>query len=143
MRKDVLNFKKITDRAGFVLVDGIIAVLIVAIGLSALAFMYTQGTKTRVSAERRQAAVQLAGQGMEKLKKADGKTLSALQDIINDINDDGPVALEGLGEYTATSSIVQEDESGTHKLETVRITVSWDDPQAVEMVIDSYILVSK
>ena len=63
------------------LVDGMVAVLIVAIGLVALAFMYTQGIKTRVGGERRQAAVQIAGQGMEKLKKADSKTLADLQDI--------------------------------------------------------------
>ena len=69
MRKNVLNFKKITDRRGFMLVDGMVAVLIVAIGLVALAYMYTQGIKTRVAGERRQAAVQIAGQGMEKLKK--------------------------------------------------------------------------
>ena len=69
MRKDILNFKKITDKRGFMLVDGMVAVLIVAIGLAALAFMYTQSIKTRVGGERRQAAVQLAGQEMERLKK--------------------------------------------------------------------------
>ena len=125
------------------LVDGIIAVLIVAIGLASLAFMYTQGIKTRVAGERRQAAVQMAAQGMEKLKKADGKTLSDLQDIVEDINDDDPVAVDGLGNYTVTSAIVQEVESTTNRLETVRVTVEWNDPQASTMVLDGYILVGK
>ena len=147
MWKVVLNFKKYDNRRGFMLVDGMVAVLIVAIGLVALAFMYTQGINTRVAGERRQAAVQMAGQGMEKLKKADGKTESALQDIVNDINDDDPIAVDVLGEYTVRSEIVQETEptgtNTTQKLETVRVTVTWNDPQAAEMTLESYILVSK
>ena len=147
MRKDILNFKKTNGSRGFMLVDGMVAVLIVAIGLVALAFMYTQGVNTRVAGERRQAAVQMAGQGMEKLKKADGKTESALQDIVNDINDDDPIAVDVLGEYTVRSEIVQETEptgtNTTQKLETVRVTVTWNDPQAAEMTLESYILVNK
>ena len=147
MWKVVLNFKNNDNRRGFMLVDGMVAVLIVAIGLVALAFMYTQGINTRVAGERRQAAVQMAGQGMEKLKKADGKTESALQDIVNDINDDDPIAVDVLGEYTVRSEIVQETEptgtNTTQKLETVRVTVTWNDPQAAEMTLESYILVSK
>ena len=147
MWKVVLNFKKYDNRRGFMLVDGMVAVLIVAIGLVALAFMYTQGVNTRVAGERRQAAVQMAGQGMEKLKKADGKTESDLQDIVNDINDDDPIAVDVLGEYTVRSEIVQETEptgtNTTQKLETVRVTVTWNDPQAAEMTLESYILVNK
>ena len=143
MRKDILNFKNITDKRGFMLVDGMVAVLIVAIGLVSLAFMYTHGIKTRVAGERRQAAVQIAGQSMEKLKKADEKTLSDLQDIVEDINDDDPIVVDGLGNYTVTSAIVQEVESTTNRLETVRVTVEWNDPQASTMVLDGYILVGK
>ena len=44
MRKDILNFKKITDKRGFMLVDGMVAVLIVAIGLVALALTFTKAT---------------------------------------------------------------------------------------------------
>ena len=147
MWKVVLNFKNNDNRRGFMLVDGMVAVLIVAIGLVALAFMYTQGIKTRVAAERRQAAVQMAGQGMEKLKKADSKTLADLQDIVDDINDDDPIVVDGLGNYTVRSEIVQEteptDANATQKLETVRVIVEWNDPQASTMVFDGYILVGK
>ena len=143
MRKIVLNLKKNNNSPGFMLVDAMVAVLIVAIGLVALAFMYTQGINTRVAGERRQAAVQLAGQGMEKLKKADGKTISELQDIVDDINDDDPIPVDVLGEYTVRSEIVQEVESTTNRLETVRVTVEWNDPQASTMVLDGYVLVSK
>ena len=143
MWKVVLNFKNNDNRRGFMLVDGMVAVLIVAIGLVALAFMYTQGIKTRVAGERRQAAVQIAGQGMEKLKKADSKTLADLQDVVDDINDDDPIVVDGLGNYTVTSAIVQEVESTTNRLETVSVTVEWNDPQASTMVLDGYILVGK
>ena len=147
MWKVVLNFKNNDNRRGFMLVDGMVAVLIVAIGLVALAFMYTQGIKTRVAAERRQAAVQMAGQGMEKLKKADSKTLADLQDIVDDINDDDPIVVDGLGNYTVRSEIVQEteptDANATQKLETVRVIVEWNDPQASTMVLDGYIFVGK
>ena len=143
MWKVVLNFKNNDNRRGFMLVDGIVAVLIVAIGLVALASMYTQGINTRVAGERRQAAVQLAGQGMEKFKKADGKTISELQYIVDDINDDGQIVVDGLGNYTVTSAIVKEVESTTNRLETVRVTVEWNDPQASTMVLDGYVLVSK
>ncbi|MHC1715251.1 MAG: hypothetical protein AB9858_06685 [Acidaminococcaceae bacterium] len=140
-----LNSKK--SRQGFMLVDGLIAVLIVAIGLVALAFMYTHGIKARVAGERRQAAVQIAGQGMEKLKKADGKTMDVLQDLVDDINDDDPIVVDVLGNYTVRSEIVQETEptgaNTTQKLETVRVTVEWNDPQASTMVLDGYVLVSK
>lgn len=129
------------------LVDGIVAVLIVAIGLVSLAFMYTQGIKTRVAGERRQAAVQIAGQGMEKLKKADRKTLTDLQDIVDDINDDDPIVVDGLGNYTVRSEIVQEteptDANAKQKLETVRVIVEWNDPQDSTMVLDGYVIVSK
>ena len=147
MWKVVLNFKNNDNRRGFMLVDGMVAVLIVAIGLVALAFMYTQGIKTRVAAERRQAAVQMAGQGMEKLKKADSKTLADLQDIVDDINDDDPIVVDGLGNYTVRSEIVQEteptDANATQKLETVRVIVEWNDPQDSTMVLDGYVIVSK
>ena len=129
------------------LVDGIVAVLIVAIGLVSLAFMYTQGIKTRVAGERRQAAVQIAGQGMKKIKKADRKTLTDLQDIVDDINDDDPIVVDGLGNYTVRSEIVQEteptDANAKQKLETVRVIVEWNDPQDSTMVLDGYVIVSK
>ena len=77
------------------------------------------------------------------IKKADEKTLSYLQDIVEDINDDDPIVVDGLGNYTVTSAIVQEVESTTNRLETVRVTVEWNDPQTSTMMLDGYILVGK
>ena len=68
-----------------------------------------------------------------------------VQDIVDDINDDDPIVVDGLGNYTVRSEIVQEteptDANATQKLETVRVIVEWNDPQASTMVLDGYIIV--
>ena len=37
----------------------------------------------------------------------------------------------------------QKAENATQKIETVRVTVTWNDPQSASMILDGYILVSK
>lgn len=146
----ISNFNSRKSRQGFMLVDGLIAVLIVAIGLASLAFMYTHGIKTRVGGERRQAAVQLAGQEMERLKKFDGGTLKQLQDNVR--NEQGKHLKKnsvGPTDYEIKSEIVESEEfepsasESTHKIETVMVTVSWDDSQENELELKGYILVTK
>lgn len=130
------------------LVDGLIAVLIVAIGLVSLAFMYTHGIKTRVAGERRQAAVQIAGQEMERLKKYDGGTKTNLENNVYD-ETNGSLIQTGLGptDYEIKSKIVEEytPSSGeaTQKIESVRVEVSWQDPIENTIVLEGYILVNK
>ena len=149
MRPSVRNFKSLTDKRGFMLVDGMVAVLIVAIGLVALAFMYTQSIKTRVGGERRQAAVQLAGQEMERLKKYDGSSETNLDAATyNTTAKYLKVPVAGFGDYQIKSEIINEineakADNATQKIETVRVTVTWNDPQSASMVLDGYILVSK
>ncbi len=144
-----LNSKK--NRQGFMLVDGLVAVLIVAIGLVALAFMYTQGIKTRVAGERRQAAVQIAGQEMERLKKYDGGTYKALKDNVYDETSEYITpTVTGLGDYQIRSEIVEAKEideaeatNATQKIETVQVKVSWNDPVENQIILEGYILVNK
>ena len=151
MRPSVRNFKSVTDKRGFMLIDGMVAVLIVAIGLVALAFMYTQSIKTRVGGERRQAAVQIAGQEMERLKKYDGGTKANLEAAVyNDASEYITPTVTGLGDYQIESEIVEAKEineatatNATQKIETVRVTVTWNDPQSASTVLDGYILVNK
>ena len=149
MKANTSNFKNIKSKNGFMLVDGMVAVLIVAIGLVALAFMYTQSIKTRVGGERRQAAVQLAGQEMERLKKYDGGTKTDLQDNVHD-SSNGYLIQTGLGptDYKIQSEIVGEINNtnavnATQKIETVQVKVSWNDPVENKITLDGYILVSK
>lgn len=146
LSKSNVNSRK--NKQGFMLVDALIAVLIVAIGLVALAFMYTQGIKTRVAGERRQAAVQIAGQEMERLKKYEGSTLSALQTSVYD-DTNGHLIQTGLGptNYEVKSEIVEEykpsSDEATQKIETVRVKVSWNDPAKNTIALEGYILVNK
>lgn len=143
-----LNFNSKKNRQGFMLVDGLIAVLIVAIGLVALAFTYTHGIKTRVAGERRQAAVQIAGQEMERLKKYDGGTYKALKDNVYD-ETNGHLIKTGLGptDYEISSEVLEEykpsSDEATQKIETVRVTVSWNDPADNQITLEGYILVKK
>jgi len=131
------------------LVDGLIAVLIVAIGLVSLAFMYTQGIKTRVAGERRQAAVQIAGQEMERLKKYDGGTKTNLENNLYDDVHNDYLMQSGIGptDYEIRSEVLEEykpsSDEATQKIETVRVTVSWNDPTENQIVIDGYIIVNK
>ena len=150
MRLGKFHFNKLKENHGFMLVDGLIAVLIVAIGLVSLAFMYTQGVKTRVSAERRQAAVQLAGQEMERLKKFEGGTKTALKEaVFKDEAEYLKPTVTGFGEYEIKSEVLETGEivpsaaKTTQKIEVVRVTVKWNDPQDSEMVLEGYILVKK
>lgn len=144
-----LNSKK--NRQGFMLVDGLVAVLIVAIGLVSLAFMYTHGIKARVAGERRQAAVQIAGQEMERLKKYDGGTYKALKDNVYDETSEYITpTVTGLGDYQISSEIVDAKEidevdakNATQKIETVQVKVSWNDPVENQIIIEGYILVNK
>lgn len=132
------------NKNGFVLVDGIIAVLIVAIGLSALAYMYTHSTGVRIAGERRQAAVQVAAQGMEILKKADNQDFDMLEDLSKAMNEAPPKELKGLGVYTLTSSVddaIESDKDTEQKLIPVKVTVTWDDPNEAKTVLESYIMV--
>ena len=60
MIKNVLNFKKVTDRRGFMLVDGLIAVLIVAIGLVAIILTFTKATGVSIMSSDKTKATYLA-----------------------------------------------------------------------------------
>ncbi|MGE4588673.1 MAG: hypothetical protein AB7E34_03770 [Acidaminococcaceae bacterium] len=146
LSKANINSKK--NKQGFMLVDALIAVLIVATGLVSLAFMYTHGIKTRVAGERRQAAVQIAGQEMERLKKYEGGTLSALEDNVHD-DTNGHLIQTGLGptNYEVKSVIVEEykpsSDEATQKIETVRVIVSWNDPIKNKITLEGYVLVNQ
>ena len=73
-----------TNKQGFLLVDAIIGVLVVAIGLAALAALYTYGIGVMVSADRQEKAVQIAAEKIELLKAADGHSSSDIEDLMMD-----------------------------------------------------------
>lgn len=157
-----------TNKQGFLLVDSIVGVLILAIGLAALAALYMQGTDVSVKSDKLQAAVQVAGQEMERLKKADGKSLSGAQDIIDltkkasesgDINydDDKNVAMRGYTPNKGSGTVTDKDrfvitttlikkpigsqDSGKLSNYPVSVKVTWYDPQESSYTVYGFIMI--
>lgn len=109
--KRILNNQK-----GFVFVDALIGMVILAVALTALALAYRQASITTVAARDYNNAVFLAQQAAEMLKENDGKTAAtadwAQADKTTTINN---------VEYTVATT------RGTvlNSLQPVTITVSW------------------
>ena len=88
---------------------------------------------------------------MERLKKYDGGTKANLEAAVyNDASEYITPTVTGLGDYQIESEIVEAKEineatatNATQKIETVRVTVTWNDPQSASTVLDGYILVNK
>lgn len=87
----IKQFRK--NKQGFLLVDAMIGVLVVAIGLAALAALYTYGIGVMVSADRQEKAVQIASEKIELLKAADGHSSSDIREIVEYINKEGIIQL--------------------------------------------------
>lgn len=158
----IKQFRK--NKQGFLLVDSVIGVLILAIGLAALAALYMQGTNVGVKSDKLQAAVQVAGQEMERLKKADGKSLAEVKELINAgmekglEDDDGKfVAMHGYTpektegatakdrfeiQTTLEGIPVVKVESGKLANYLVTVKVTWYDPQKIDNYkVNGYITV--
>lgn len=139
MIKNVLNFKKITDRRGFMLVDGLIAVLIVAIGLVAIILTFTKATGVSIMSSDKTKATYLAKESLEYFKKYDGGTAPVTQAIVNqDIaKNDFPTVPGG---FSRTISATQPNNANT-KLRQLNVVVTWTDSnsgQTDNVTLNSY-----
>ena len=74
--------KFIKNRKGFVLVDSMVAVLILAIGLVGVAVLFTQGVGTFHKGSTREKAVHVAAAQIEKVKAIDNQ-YSSVEDLKN------------------------------------------------------------
>ena len=139
MRKDILNFKKITDKRGFMLVDGLIAVLIVAIGLVAISLAFTKATGASIMSSDKTQATYLAKESLEYFKKYDAGTTPVTQAIVNqDIaKNDFPTVPGG---FSRTISATQPNNANT-KLRQLNVVVTWTDSnsgQTDNVTLNSY-----
>lgn len=82
-------YKLLKAKQGFFLVDSMVSVLVLAIGLAALAALFTQGIAYMHKAATREKAVQVAAERLELLKTLDGKTVAELDDMIATLNSNG------------------------------------------------------
>lgn len=138
----IKQFRK--NKQGFLLVDAMIEVLVVAIGLAALAALYTYGIGVMVSADRQEKAVQIASEKIELLKAADGHSSSDIREIVNTINDKKNNELYQYGiEYQITASggsnSLGTAYTGDETLYPVTVKVEWTDPRKQELELQTYI----
>ena len=139
MIKNVLNFKKVTDRRGFMLVDGLIAVLIVAIGLVAIILTFTKATGVSIMSSDKTKATYLAKESLEYFKKYDGGTAPVTQTIVNQAlsQNDFPAVTSG---FSRTISASQPNTSNA-KLRELNVVVTWTDSnsgKADNVTLNSY-----
>ena len=124
-----------------------IGVLVVAIGLAALAALYTYGIGVMVSADRQEKAVQIAAE-IELLKAADGHSSSDIREIVEYINKEGnnTVTQDGI-EYQISAeggaASLGNSYPGDEMLYPVRVEVKWNDPKLQVMELQTYIKVKE
>lgn len=144
----IKQFRK--NKQGFLLVDAMIGVLVVAIGLAALAALYTYGIGVMVSADRQEKAVQIAAEKIELLKAADGHSSSDIREIVEYINNkekgNNTVIQDGI-EYQISAqggaASLENSYPGDEMLYPVRVKVTWNDPKLQVMELQTYIKVKE
>lgn len=134
------------NKQGFLLVDAMIGVLVVAIGLAALAALYTYGIGVMVSADRQEKAVQIASEKIELLKAADGHSSSDIEDLMMDNIGTDPekaksVEIDDIKFYFwGTGRFLQDNNStGVNQLYYVKVFVKWSDPRIQTISLETYI----
>lgn len=140
----IKQFRK--NKQGFLLVDAMIGVLVVAIGLAALAALYTYGIGVMVSADRQEKAVQIASEKIELLKAADGHSSSDIEDLMMDNIGTDPekaksVEIDDIKFYFwGTGRFLQDNNStGVNQLYYVKVFVKWSDPRIQTISLETYI----
>lgn len=140
----IKQFRK--NKQGFLLVDAMIGVLVVAIGLAALAALYTYGIGVMVSADRQEKAVQIASEKIELLKAADGHSSSDIEDLMMDNIGTDPekaksVEIDDIKFYFwGMGRFLQDNNStGVNQLYYVKVFVKWSDPRIQTISLETYI----
>jgi len=133
---------------GIVLVDALVGVLILAIGLAALALLYTNGMGTMHKSDTREKAVQIAADRIEVLKALDGKysSYSELESTVNsDLNDDEHKYVKTTTDtesFTVTAALGENLAGGLQGdafIIPVTVEVKWNNPDAQSCKLITYI----
>lgn len=128
------------------LVDAMIGVLVVAIGLAALAALYTYGIGVMVSADRQEKAVQIAAEKIELLKAADGHSEADIKLIAEHINskENNKILLDNI-ECSIRAAVganlydTNRNYPGDDTIYPVKVTITWSDPQPQVLTLQTYI----
>jgi Tfp pilus assembly protein PilV len=146
------------NKQGFFLVDSMVSVLVLAIGLVALAGLFTQGIAYMHKAATREKAVQVAAERLELLKTMDGKTVAELDDMIETLNTNGKNSVqpdktttpaEKFTTSIARSANLTQLTTGTAStiaadqyVYPVQVTVTWTSPARESFVMSTYVTTS-
>lgn len=150
--------KFIKNRKGFLLVDGMVAVLVVAIGLAALAYLYTNGIGTMHKSDTREKAVQIAADWVEVIKTWSASnnnsslTMNTLQSYIDTTlpkdksssvttttdNEKFAVNAEVMG-TNYNSYFKNSTHAGDSYIVPVSVTVTWNSPEAQSCTLVTYV----
>ncbi len=135
------------------MVDAMVAVLVLAIGLAALAALYTRGTGVFFGATNSQRAVQIATTQLDKVKFQDQKlsTISDLSTYIENINKTPTDSSVTIDNITYKTSIVLGDclnsgsTTGDQYIYPVYAKVTWTNSgnQSETIVLSTYITLIK
>ena len=153
--------KFIKNRKGFLLVDGMVAVLVVAIGLAALAYLYTNGTGLLHKSDTREKAVQIAADWAEVIKTYADTNSSTLtyNDLVNYVGTTLPKDKSGTvttttdnEKFMVTATVMADnynqyfktsDLSGDSRVVPVSVTVKWNNPDEQESTLITYVTVTQ
>lgn len=128
-----LNYTWLRKRNGFFLIDSITAVLVLAIGLAAMAALFTYGIRYAKSASDEQKAVQIAAESIERIKvsEAEKASISAIEEVVTKINSDKTVIADDQVVFYRQVTISDKLESmggeGDDTLYLVTSKVWWPD----------------
>ena len=158
----------IKENKGFVLVDSMVAVLILAIGLAALAFLYTHGTQILHNSNTQQKAIQVAAERLELLKvvnsaatetQSKDQTRTQINAIISKANTNNVVTYQGETYTTQITPTVLADSdslqaetlsagglkrNGEEFIYPVKVTVTWNanDATGTKITLSTYVTVA-
>ena len=151
-----LNYTRLRKRNGFFLIDSITAVLVLAIGLAAMAALFTYGIRYAKSASDEQKAVQIAAERVERIKVSEDSTdgiakFAGLEELVSRINTKQPIVQLDYGNifYVNTTILTTDDTgikgatnvTGDEELQLVRTTVKWPQAQDQSLSVDTYVRV--
>lgn len=124
------------NQRGWILIDGLIATVIVAIALTALAMAYRQSTVVSISAENYSKAVYLAQSTIENLKQNDLDLTKTVPATVTEMETIPP----SIYKFSITPFAVSEIQYIiSSSLVPIRVIVSWTESGAPRSVaITSY-----
>jgi len=140
-------FSKLKKRErGVLLVDSLMGIVVLAIGLVGVLQVFTYGTQYRADASMRQKAVQIAAEGIEKMKNVEAGTTVTLTDYQTEAAKiTEPIKLTDSETFQPTVTVEEifngtTNIKGDSKVLLVTSLVQWNDGKKMqEVTLNTYV----